>query len=218
MIFTMTLLIIASIALLLSVASIVVYKIKEGKTAKNGIPFTLSVVAIILAFIAVAVSLPRDVDKAVEMDYLGVIVGVLSFLITVLIGWQLYSVFRIKDDVQEANNAKESAKADLESINQSAEQAKQSAKEIKETADKFYQDAEIIKKSVFDASSDAKKTADEIGQMLDDLPLDNRGLKKLVRLIIGLTLSDATAAIEDPAEREKKIMEYTNKVMSILKE
>ena len=220
----MTLLIIASLALLFSVTSIILFKVREGEKATNGIPFTLSIVAIILAFISVAVSLPRQVDKAVEMDYLGVIVGVLSFLITLLIGWQLYSVFKIKDDVQEAKGAKESAKAALKSIKQSEKQAQKSAGEIKAIADKFYQDSESVKQTVSNylgsaqtASSEAKKAADEIEKQLDGFVLDEEGLRILVKLIIGLTLSNTIDSIKDPAEREKKSLEYYNKVMNLIK-
>lgn len=68
----------------------------------------LSTVAIVLSSLSVAVSiaalciaLPRA--HVLDVDYLGLLVGILALLVTVLIGWNIYSVMdikRIQADVQ----------------------------------------------------------------------------------------------------------------------
>lgn len=53
-----------------------------------------SITALILSVIAVCVAAWRSPDLA--FDYQGVIVGVLSLLVTALIGWQIFTLFDIK--------------------------------------------------------------------------------------------------------------------------
>lgn len=50
----------------------------------------ISIVSLILSVISVCVAVWRSPE--LEFDYQGVIVGVLSLLVTVLIGWQIYSI------------------------------------------------------------------------------------------------------------------------------
>lgn len=49
----------------------------------------LSVIAIICSVITICVSLPPA--QNLSMDYIGVIVGILSLLVTILIGWQIFN-------------------------------------------------------------------------------------------------------------------------------
>lgn len=54
----------------------------------------LSIVALIIAVVALCRTCPRTVS--LSFDYLGVIIGVLSVLVTVVIGWNIYSILDIK--------------------------------------------------------------------------------------------------------------------------
>lgn len=62
----------------------------------------LSIAAIICSVVAICVSLPSAPELG--MDYIGVIVGILSLLVTMLIGWQIYNAIviekKIKDEVK----------------------------------------------------------------------------------------------------------------------
>ncbi|MDD3040152.1 hypothetical protein [Bacteroides sp.] len=62
----------------------------------------LSIAAIIFSIVAICVSLPSSPELGI--DYIGVIVGILSFLVTLLIGWQIYNAVtiekRIKSEVE----------------------------------------------------------------------------------------------------------------------
>ena len=59
----------------------------------------LCLVACVLGFAAICIAIPRIGD--VDLDYMGVIVGILSILVTVLIGWNIYTIVdfnKIKDE------------------------------------------------------------------------------------------------------------------------
>lgn len=55
----------------------------------------LSIISLMISVIAVCVATYRTSN--LEFDYQGVIVGVLSLLVTVLIGWNIYTLIDIKD-------------------------------------------------------------------------------------------------------------------------
>ena len=67
----------------------------------------LSIAAIICSVVAICVSLPSEPE--IGIDYIGVIVGILSLLVTMLIGWQIYNVItidkRIEDKVNEVTDS-----------------------------------------------------------------------------------------------------------------
>ena len=50
----------------------------------------MSIAAIICSVVAICVSLPSVPELGI--DYIGVIVGILSLLVTMLIGWQIWNV------------------------------------------------------------------------------------------------------------------------------
>ena len=65
---------------------------------KNWITGIISIAAIIIAIIALANVAPTH---GIDFDYMGVIIGVLSFLVTLLIGYQIYTVINVKDELKE---------------------------------------------------------------------------------------------------------------------
>lgn len=54
------------------------------------------VLALLLAFLALCFCCPRM--NSLGFDYMGVIVGILSLLVTILIGWNIYSALEIKQE------------------------------------------------------------------------------------------------------------------------
>ena len=66
----------------------------------------MSIAEIICSVVAIFVSFPSEPELG--MDYIGVIVGILSLLVTMLIGWQIYNAVtiekRIKDEVDRTRN------------------------------------------------------------------------------------------------------------------
>lgn len=69
--------------------------------------FIVSTVAITLSIIAICVSYPRSADF--NLDYIGIIVGILGVLVAILIGWQLYNALNLKELVNQTENAKKDA-------------------------------------------------------------------------------------------------------------
>lgn len=62
----------------------------------------LSIVALVVAVVALCRTCPRTVS--LSFDYLGVIIGVLSVLVTVLIGWNIYSILDIESFKSQIND------------------------------------------------------------------------------------------------------------------
>src|SRR5574344_831127 len=63
----------------------------------------ISVLAMVISIIAIGISIialckccPRNGN--LSFDYMGVIVGILSLLVTVLIGWQIFYALKIQND------------------------------------------------------------------------------------------------------------------------
>lgn len=65
---------------------------------KNWISTTISIVALGIAIVAMAKVAPA---KDLDFDYYGAIIGVLSFLVTLLMGYQIYTVINVKKDMDE---------------------------------------------------------------------------------------------------------------------
>lgn len=79
----------------------------------------LSIIAIGLSIVAICVSLPTT--KPLSVDYMGVLIGILSLLVTILVGWQIWSALSIDKKIKEKteeihfslSKAIEKAKEDL---------------------------------------------------------------------------------------------------------
>lgn len=79
----------------------------------------MSIAAIICSVVAICVSLPSVPELGI--DYIGVIVGILSLLVTMLIGWQIYNVITIDKKIRdEVNKAKSSFIKEIEVIKDSS--------------------------------------------------------------------------------------------------
>ena len=68
----------------------------------------LSIIAMVVSITALCNTLPRMLG----LDYLGVVVGILSLLITLLLGWNIYTLI----DFKEKANELESIKKDFRQI------------------------------------------------------------------------------------------------------
>ena len=75
--------------------------------------FILSSVAIVLAIIAICVSMPR---ADVSVDYLGMITGMLGILVTVLIGWNIYTIIDFKQEQEKLQRYFEEQKKSVSSV------------------------------------------------------------------------------------------------------
>lgn len=64
----------------------------------NRLTLLVSILAIVLSVIAISTSLPRT---EMSFDYLGFITGCLGFLVTVLLGWNIYTIFDFRQERQD---------------------------------------------------------------------------------------------------------------------
>lgn len=79
---------------------------RERRNMKTWITFSVSSFAVILSLIAIGVTLPTVGE--LNFDYYGAIVGVLSFLITILMGYQIYTVINVKEELKEMSSFRKS--------------------------------------------------------------------------------------------------------------
>lgn len=92
----------------------------------------LSITAIICSVVAICVSLPSN--NELGFDYIGAITGILSFLVTVLIGWQIYNAVTIEQKIKnEVKQVREALKDEI----------KQASSTLNESIDKTREDLSI---------------------------------------------------------------------------
>ena len=72
----------------------------------------MSCLALLLSLIAIAVVLP--IHGELDFDYYGAILGGLSFLMTILMGYQIYTVINVKEELKEIRQAREEIDRKLE--------------------------------------------------------------------------------------------------------
>lgn len=81
---------------------------------KNKVPLMISIVAIILSVIAIVIVITEHYPRNnLDFDYLGLIVGILALLVTVLIGWDIYKAVSIDKVIHKNKEAAECGAACL---------------------------------------------------------------------------------------------------------
>lgn len=69
---------------------------------KAAVSIFISTVSLVFSIISLCILAYRPYD--LEFDYIGVIVGVLSFLVTVILGWQIYNYLSLRSEMEEMIN------------------------------------------------------------------------------------------------------------------
>ena len=65
--------------------------------------------------VALAIVIPSDLSEGVlDFDYIGAIIGVLSFLVTLLIGYQIYTVINVKEELKEVRRIKDQIESKIQ--------------------------------------------------------------------------------------------------------
>lgn len=80
------------------------------KDWENAIKWLLSIISFLFSLAVLCKAFPRfiKIPNETGFDYIGFIIGVLSLLVTVLIGWNIYSVIdlrNIKSELEEVKSA-----------------------------------------------------------------------------------------------------------------
>ena len=102
------------------------------------IAILLSVVAITLSIVSICKTYPTQNQG---LDYWGLILGVLALLITILVGWQIFSIINFQSAQKEIQDAKTSFQKAEEEIRNSHNEIKvlhKEAEELKDKAEEFY--------------------------------------------------------------------------------
>lgn len=78
---------------------------RENLETKTCIAIVASLAALVVSIFCVCPTLPRVLStEELNFDYLGLITGILSVLITLLIGWNIYTVFDFKSSITQASS------------------------------------------------------------------------------------------------------------------
>lgn len=73
---------------------------------------TVCTISLLISIAALCISYFRC--DPITMDWMGVLVGVLSFLVTVLLGWQIYALFDIREIQKEVKRNKAEVNQNME--------------------------------------------------------------------------------------------------------
>lgn len=82
---------------------------------KNVFPFLFSTMSFVTSFIALAMILPNR-NAEMNFNYYDVIVGILSLLITILLGWQIYNGIKFEEHSQYISETKKEIEDDKNEI------------------------------------------------------------------------------------------------------
>lgn len=87
---------------------------KKEDRHRNWIAIGLSGIAIIISVIAICFAAYRTPE--LQFDYIGVLVGIIASLVTVLIGWNIYTLIDIKETSQRLNEFREEFEKKIKSV------------------------------------------------------------------------------------------------------
>ena len=89
----------------------------------NNASLTISVISLVVSLISVSCVLLRC--EPMTMDWMGMLVGILSLLVTILIGWQIYNVLQVEKKIHDVlgNAIGETTKKMLIKTEESKEEA-----------------------------------------------------------------------------------------------
>ena len=172
---------------------------------KNWLATSISVVAFAISIVAMAKVAPIE---GLDFDYYGAIIGVLSFLVTLLMGYQIYTVINVKKELDDARRLKEEIdtklqeKADVLSKEYKDELAN-AAPLIMAIASK---ERDIVESEVFKAYRVSKK-----GQLAKELA--GQTLFVMLKGLAELEGKERNNAIEELAkniEQEDAVEYYTD--------
>lgn len=83
---------------------------------KKEISIWIGITALVLSIISICISAWRSPE--LSFDYQGVLVGVLSLLVTVILGWNIYTVIDIKNTREEINKLKRLLEKQIQQSNE----------------------------------------------------------------------------------------------------
>ncbi len=162
--------ILSIIACLASLIAMILMVLKKSRAYAIAIIF--SSIGIITGFIALALKSPRD-EVQMGFDYLGFIVAILAIIATLLLGMQLYHVFRLKDDADEVQKAKQR----IDEYTASIEDLTRKTNTLSETLAKLSEKTKSLDediKPLYDSVSDIQNKLESAVFVVHDGPCDDK--------------------------------------------
>lgn len=86
------------------------------KNKKDIFPIILGIINFALLIPLLCMHFPRIIDSNLGFDYMGVIVGVLSLLVTVLVGWNIFNTLEFKKELEQIKKNSEEKEKMLEKL------------------------------------------------------------------------------------------------------
>ena len=123
---------------------------KKYNPTKSGIVWYMifSLIAVIFSIIALASNCPRESG----IDYLGIIIGILAILVTLLVGWQIYNAITLRNEMDRVRHQLGRLKSILQNdkiqtnnkISEAEKSIAQLQKAFKQSLNIFPQNLEVI--------------------------------------------------------------------------
>lgn len=86
------------------------------KNKKGIFPIILGIINFALLIPLLCMHFPRIIDSNLGFDYMGIIVGVLTILVTVLIGWNIYTIIDYQKEISKTKKELNSIKQDINTL------------------------------------------------------------------------------------------------------
>lgn len=86
------------------------------KNKKDIFPIILGIINFALLIPLLCMHFPRIIDSNLGFDYMGVIVGVLSLLVTVLVGWNIYTIIDYQKEISKTKKELNFIKQDINTL------------------------------------------------------------------------------------------------------
>lgn len=158
------------IACICSLIAISTIALKKSKS--NAVTIVLSIIGLIAGFVALAINAPRATDQ-LGFDYLGFIVAILAIFATLLLGLQLYNVFKLKEDADDVHKAKQR----IDNYTRQMEEFTKRSEALSQTLEQLSQKTSNIEeeiKTLNDIASDLEEKSDRAVYIANDGPCDDK--------------------------------------------
>ena len=138
------------------------------KNKKDIFPIILGIINFALLIPLLCMHFPRIIDSNLGFDYMGIIVGILSLLVTVLVGWNIFNTLEFKKELEQIKKNSEEKEKMLKKLK---EEIEKTLKELKEEIDDNFEEysckgyeilADISKEFIITSVPNSKNTDKEL--------------------------------------------------------
>lgn len=136
---------------------------EQSYSKKDVLPFLLATLSLFLSIFVLSYTMPIIAENGgVNYSYVDVVIAILSLLITILLGWQIYNGIKFNEIVDNVKSSEEKATKAVETVTA--------------VADKVNETEKLASDLVFDAqdaANKAKTNAQNAANMLDKIRMNS---------------------------------------------